>query len=602
VERWSCGQRGVGGVRPAHVAFFVARWRWRCAPIGGWCQQTEVAASRPVNGPPARVRASLAQVAYPPNNTEVLRVTLVRASDPFLLGRRIMKRRRLAAHASLVGLLCPALVATLGLPPAHAGGQYAGDNGSQGMQRAGAFVAKADDPSAIYYNPAGLFKAKRKEFFLGLNLVSLSQSFQRDGYYLAQDVEDGEAQPAYVGDPYPKVSNGGGAQPVPFMAAAFPDDTVVFGVGFFAPHGYGKKDFPVTVQSASSDSAPAPQRYDAVAQEGLVILPSAAIALELNDKIAIGARASWAYFQVKSHQIAQGLPSRAEDPARDTQVTVDVTDPFVFTYGLGAHVRMSEAVELGFAYNAPMVVEAKGTTDTVLGDDLANLMPGEETVVVPVPDDQAKCAPGGAIGAIQTCLNMKMPATATAGMRLIKRDRKGREQADIEFDLRWENWSAADDYTVIIDGMNSAVATPVEETHMKHGYQDVYSFRLGASSRIERNKRAYELRCGVAYETAATPRSWTRLDTDTAERYTVATGLGIEFGSSRIDVGLAYLDSPPVYVHNVPLDDTNDVAKRVQPDVTNAMSDAESQPYHPYNAGLYETSYLIGTLGYTTWW
>lgn len=513
-----------------------------------------------------------------------------------------MRRRRIAAHAPQCGSLCALLVVAAFATPAIAGGQYAGDNGSQGMQRAGAFVAKADDPSAIYYNPAGLFKANRKEFFLGLNLVSLSQSFQRDGYYLPLDLEDGQQQPDYVGDPYPKVSNGGGPQAVPFMAAAFPDDKVVFGLGFFAPHGYGKKDYPVTVQSASSEDAPAPQRYDAVGQEGLVVLPSAAMAMQLSDKLAIGARASWAYFQVKSHQIAQGLPSRAEDPARDTDVTVDVTDPFIFTYGLGAHLRMSKAVELGFAYNAPMVIDAKGTANTHLGDDIANLMPGEETVVVPVPDAEAKCGPGGAVGAIRTCLNMKMPATATAGIRLISRDRRGREKADIEFDVRWEGWAAADEQRVIIDGMNSAVATPVEETRMKHGYQDVYSFRLGASSRIERKKRTYELRCGVAYETAATPRSWTRLDTDTAERYTLSSGVGIFFKKSRIDIGLSLIDSPPVYVHNVSLDDPNDVAARVQPDVTNAMSDAESQPYHPFNAGVYETRYVIGTFGYTTWW
>ena len=89
------------------------------------------------------------------------------------------------------------LIATVAItvtsPHAHAGGQYAGDNGSQGAQRAGAFVAKADDSTAIYYNPAGLFRAESKEFFFGVNMVSFEQSFQREGEYRPLDLEEGEA-------------------------------------------------------------------------------------------------------------------------------------------------------------------------------------------------------------------------------------------------------------------------------------------------------------------------------------------------------------------------------------------------------------------------
>lgn len=494
-----------------------------------------------------------------------------------------------------------AVALILGAPgAARAGGQYAGDNGSQGAQRAGAFVAKADDPTAIYYNPAGLFRAATKQFFVGFNLVSFEQSYQREGEYQPLQVEDGQAQPDYVGDPYPFVHNKSGAQAVPFLAATIPhDDKVTFGLGLFAPHGYGKRDFPTTVTTASGATAPAPQRYDAVSQSGLVVLPSVAAAYEVDDKLSIGGRASWGYFQVTTRRFAQGLPNWAEDPAQDTDAQVDVTDPFVFAWGLGVHYHPRPWIEAGFAYSAPMQISAKGTTNTVLGDTLKNLMPGEETQVVPVPADQVQCATGGAVGAIKTCVDFAMPQTATAGVRLISRDRHGREVGDIEVDLRWENWSGASEQRLVMDGQNSVVATPLEPTVMELHYRDVYSLRLGGSRRKKIRGHMCELRYGVSYESAATANSWTRLDTDTAERYAGALGVGIWLGTTRIDLGAAYIDSPIRYVHNQLLDDPNDVAARVQPDVTSPMQAADAQPYHPFNAGTYRSHYVIGSVGLT---
>src|SRR5204863_8741242 len=60
---------------------------------------------------------------------------------------------------------------------ARAGGLFAGDAGAQAQERAGAFAAKADDPSALMHNPAGLVKAKRYEVYIGANVVGYSQSF-----------------------------------------------------------------------------------------------------------------------------------------------------------------------------------------------------------------------------------------------------------------------------------------------------------------------------------------------------------------------------------------------------------------------------------------
>src|SRR5262245_36954090 len=85
---------------------------------------------------------------------------------------------------------------------AAAGGFVIGENGAAATGRAGAFVARADDPTALAMNPAGLMKAERFELYLGSNLASYSLTYQRAGNYPNQP--DRATQPAYVGTPYPE--------------------------------------------------------------------------------------------------------------------------------------------------------------------------------------------------------------------------------------------------------------------------------------------------------------------------------------------------------------------------------------------------------------
>ena len=55
-----------------------------------------------------------------------------------------------------VALTTLAAAATLAAPALADGGYFAGAQGARAAGRSGAFVARADDPTAIMYNPAGL--------------------------------------------------------------------------------------------------------------------------------------------------------------------------------------------------------------------------------------------------------------------------------------------------------------------------------------------------------------------------------------------------------------------------------------------------------------
>ncbi|MEZ4399540.1 MAG: outer membrane protein transport protein [Kofleriaceae bacterium] len=494
--------------------------------------------------------------------------------------------------------------------PAHAGGQLVGDNGAQGQQRAGAFTAKADDPTALAWNPAGVVGAARA-LYLGANIVQLTASYTRDGAYAA--VAPGPTgQPSYTGDRYPAVRHAGGPQAVPMLAATIPlGRRLGLGLGVMAPHGYGRRHFPLTMP----DGAPAPQRYDTVDQQALVILPSLALAADLGHGVRVGVRASYGYAALTTRKVVQGIANGAEDPAQDSEVTVTARDAGVPAVGVGLAYRAAPQLELAATWQSAITLDARGTSTALLGAALREPQPGVTNYNEPVPDGQARCAPGGTRDALATCATIPaLPQVATVAARYLVRDPDGAPLGDVEVDVRWEQWSRATDYRIVVDGQNHLLGSRLNDTVVRHGLVDTWSIRLGLEGLIDRRRpttvarrgRAadvagalWHLRGGLAYDTAAAPPSWTRLDLDGLERFTAAAGVGVELGRWRIDVGGALVVSPSRHLGDVAVADPADAAHRVQPDIGVPLAAPDDQPYNPFNAGTYASGYWIGSAGVT---
>jgi len=135
------------------------------------------------------------------------------------------------------------LISVLWAGSAMAAGLYTPDLGVKAMGRGGAFVATADDNSALYYNPAGLFQMDGFQINGGLLGHSHSTCFTRaggdgrykispDGYYQMDTagnlVTDGSYAPAH-NDPQ--------FRPIPAASISYgfenPDLTIAFGL--YAP-------------------------------------------------------------------------------------------------------------------------------------------------------------------------------------------------------------------------------------------------------------------------------------------------------------------------------------------------------------------------------
>lgn len=456
---------------------------------------------------------------------------------------------------------------------AHAGGQLIGDNGAAATQRAGAFVATADDPSALWWNPAG-FAEQAPAVFVGANVIDYQASFQRAGSY--QD-----------GTPFPVVQNQASPQPVPMVAAGVRAGAFGIGFGVMAPHGDGRRVFPTKM-----GDAPAPQRYDTIDQQALIVFPSIAAAVQASPVLSLGVRASVGYASLASTKAVQGVANGSEDPADDSIVSVDARDTRVLSLAAGALWHASPDVAIGVSYTAPVHVHAVGTSANQLGSALQEPLPGMPDFTEPVAANDVRCAPGGSRDALATCISMTIPQTATAGARYAVRDDDGLEIGDVEMDVRWENWAHASDTTVVVDGQDHLLGTRLADSVVKHGLRDTWSVRLGGAGAVG----AWQVRAGVAYETAAAPDSWTRLDLDGNAHMTAGAGVGVTTGGWRIDLGGALIAEPRRNLRDVPMTEGQ---ARVQPDIQVPLDTPDHQPYNPFNAGSYEGSYWIASLGLT---
>lgn len=509
------------------------------------------------------------------------------------------------------------VVVLAGLPSAAlAGGLFVPGYGSQGQPRAGAFVAKADDASALYYNPAGLAKQRGTSIHLGFNLIDFDQSFQRTGVYEQPGMG---AAPDYVGDPYPEVADNsspalgiGGFQGIPTFGVVTDlggRSPVVIGIGLIAEHGFPEREYGESYLAdngfSDPDRAPPPGRYDILEQDVSAAFPSVGFGYSIMEMLDIGLRASWGFAGTKGTTILWGIRNYEEDIRSDGLFSVDAKDNFIPALSVGALFRPAPNVEIGAQYVTEKTANFKGDAQAVLGSNLG-LGPDDPDFIAPVLENP-RCEGGGTITRLKACVNLTLPQTATIGGRYIFRGADGRERGDIELDVVWEDWSAGSDVEVIVDGESGLTGLDLNPTLIRHGFVDTFSFRLGGAYGFDAGKNQIIARAGAAYDTAAAPESWTRLDIDGMARTTLGAGVAYQMAKLRIEAGGGLVLESPREVDQCNPDEDNlgcetpgtetPAADRNRPDPAQPLlgNPVES----PFNAGRYEQGYVLLSLGAT---
>jgi long-subunit fatty acid transport protein len=491
-------------------------------------------------------------------------------------------------------------LALVGAPvAAHAGGLFVPGIGPIATSRAGAYVANASDPSAIGVNPAGLTKSEGVTVLVGANFLDYSLEFQRAGAYDQIEGEDhpweGQAYESQTNQSKPPIGFGD-FQALPMIAVAIDLEDQVkglhVGAGLIVPTSYPTRDFSSEYEPDDPAVAPPPSRYDIVKQEAAVIMPSIAAAYRINDRISVGGRFTWGIADLKATTYTWAERNYEEAVSSDARFQIEGKDNFVPAFGLGVQYLVTDAIELGLNFDSQMNTQAKGTGAATSPSGV--MIGGEPVIVEPTPDDRAKCAPGGAVGALKTCVDIHLPMVVTVGGRYRMLDGAGEEVGDVELDVAWERWSAASDHHVIVDGSVLGGALDLAQSDIRHNFDDVFSVRLGGSYRLGVGD-GLTVRGGVAYDTAAAPEGWERLDIDGAARTTAALGVAYPFGKVTVAAGGGFVYEGTREVSNAcnPTVDDPSCAGGADsgPDPVQPLT---TSPFDsPVNAGTYESSYVM---------
>ena len=414
------------------------------------------------------------------------------------------------------------LLMSLAASPAWSGGFEVNENAANILARSGAFTAKADNPMAIHYNPAGLLNWQGHLFYVGSNMNILNLEFERAG--IDALVADGTYSSATV-------SNEADPFFAPSLAWGYGGENWAVGAAVYGPGAVGNRSF----------DAEGPQRFLMTEENFLLGYASLAGAYQLTPELSLGVTAQFVTMpfaqltMIIDANYTAGKNQDETDPWLG-QAEVDMADWTGFTSIVGLHYKPTSFFEMGISSRVlPIDIHATGNLNLSFPNpDTQKLLDNGSLKTVDASCDKAKDCPETTEGE----LSLVLPPWVRLGLRYVDRDESGKELFDIEIDFVYEFWSMLDAYRVNTNYQMSFLGQliPISEIEMKKDYQDSWSVRVGSDVRLVED--LVWLHLGAHYESPAVTKAYTHLDFTNFHR--IGGSLGATVSLSGVELTLAY--------------------------------------------------------------
>jgi long-subunit fatty acid transport protein len=451
------------------------------------------------------------------------------------------------------------------------------ESGVVQVGRGSAWVARADDPLAVYFNPAAMaFQAN--SVHVGTQLMIQNRCFTRlgldgkpvpPGPGIPAPLLPGQAQPTDGSTlPSDKVCSAGGVFPNPQVAGVWRvANRVALGLAVVAPHASGSNSWPESLSYTNSfgvkTTEPAPQRYMLVSSNALIIYPTISVAYAPLDNLSFGAGFVWGIgtldFTTFSESVSTPPPpgTLATDHAvNDVRAELKGKDLFIPGVILSALWMPTSNLDVAawFHWQDALRAETNLTLDSLYWTQSGalNAMPctglkancnvtqksdaGTVTFQIPM---EAKL---GLRFHLPRKDQSKKPGWASNPDRKV-RDPMSEDLFDVEVDFTWANNSAVQNLDLsfvpgirINDGSPTGVGQVPANGDIPHHWKDVVGVRAGGDFVAVPN--LLSLRTGAFYETKGVDDQYLSLDFDLAQKIGVSGGATLRLGP--IDISVAY--------------------------------------------------------------
>lgn len=470
-----------------------------------------------------------------------------------------------------------AAVSVGGASGAQAAGYFGGPVGATALGRGGAFVARADDLSAAFYNPAGLAKAPgwlrlQLENKAAYSSLTFSRDPTRDGRSESAPLVDFETS-----DNARKWRTLG---PLVGLQSDFGLRNLTFALVSFTPSGAANTEFP-------QDGA---QKYLLVKRDVVVINTSLSAAWRARPNLAFGVSLQAIsvpsiYYQL----VIDNAPGAGVDvynpvsSALDMLTTIRASDPLTWNLTAGLWARPEPGLEVGLSAQVlPANVEARGTLHVAPIDPAALAVLAAQDP--PIPPESAVALTRDGAPADDIRLKLPLPVVVRAGTRFVDRRADGSERFDIELDATYETWSRVDAFTLNGNRLQATFAglssdpIPLDVIAVQKHWQDALTLALGTD--VSPRDLPVVLRGGVYYETAVTPKAYAHVDFPGGAHVGVTAGLSLPLGPASVH--LAYERRQMLTFHT---SESEGRVLQVKPNLGDNPSPAASPPV--VNAGRY---------------
>jgi long-chain fatty acid transport protein len=441
--------------------------------------------------------------------------------------------------ASCIAIISMALLASR---DASANAYDMPDHGAEALGRAGAFVAKADSPWALYYNPAGAARLRGTHISIGSNFLAATARYQR--LHFGDPTQPVDRYPHDSNLRMPEVVSTQG--PIALPALMITTDLggllreldLVLLAGIYGPHAAGDMLFPrfckagvSPCQASGPDGIPNPARLDMVSREVLVFYPSIGLAWQPFSGLSIGAVFQLTHMAFRYHLVVGAFVGEA--PENDVDVRLDLSSALTATGILGIHYQPFDFLQIGASARIGHTVKTTGTVATALGPGLAK---GSALSLETTPNP----APGE--------LDIPFPWIFRFGVHYVHKDCEDKERFDVELDATYETLSTLDTFAlkshiqlVNTETGNQFLQT-ITDVPVPHRWRNSFSLRLGGSVSFHDiiAKSVLVLRAGALYESSAMPDELTRLDFLSLTRLGFTLGFGLRYGRYGLDFGYGF--------------------------------------------------------------
>lgn len=472
----------------------------------------------------------------------------------------------------LVFALCAATSISVAASAQASSGIDSPESGVVQVGRGGAWLARADDPLAAYFNPAGLVR-QSSGVHAGLHLMFLDRCFTRLNAS-GQPVSPGGSVPGpgAEGGPPAEVCAESSPFPNPQLGANFRiNDKLAAGFSFFGPHGVGKAEWPESLTYVNKFgievTQPAPQRYMLIKSDSTILLPTLSVSYAVNDELAIGAGFIWGMAFIEFLNFTEGLspmPAAGEEPRDDffahldVQANLKAKDLFIPGIVLGgiwspsrlldvaAWLKWQDAInskadleatslywkQAGPVNDDPCLLNDSDTTnDMGEGCNITN-EPGAGDLVFRIPME----AKLGVRFHMPRGPSQKRPEWASKpGVR----DFLSEDLFDLEMNFTYARNSVVDNLELRFKPGIPIRGTPgfaPENSDVAHKWKDVFGVRVGGDYVAIPNKLA--VRAGAFYESKGQDDRYLNIDFHLGAR--LGLSAGATFRVWRVDISAAY--------------------------------------------------------------